>query len=334
MHAFENSTAFVTGGTGFIGSHLVERLLEMGFREVRCLVRQQLKWLEDKPIVRIAGDLFDEEALHAGCREVDFVFHVAGATGTRERMGSDAFLQTNAAATERLIDAARITAPRLKKLLATSSLAVIGACESTVADEDAPMQPVSHYGRSKAEMERILARYFEYIPIVIVRPSSVYGPRERDIFQFFRSFARGFAPVAGPPRRKELSFVHVRDLVDGLCLAAFSEATAGKTYFLGGPEIYSWQQIIDATGRAMNRNALTLRIPARLFPAAGRFLSWTGKLFGARLPLDAGKGREIAYACKACTHDRARADFGYKPGVSLDQGIAETIEWYRSEGWL
>jgi nucleoside-diphosphate-sugar epimerase len=323
-------TAFVTGGTGFVGSHLVEALLQRGYREVRCLVRRDLKWLAPLGIVPIRGDLTDRAVLEATVRGVDEVYHVAGVTRATDWA---TFEQGNIRGTVRLLEAIRAVHPGIRKVLVTSSLAAVGRAEG-VADETTPLNPISQYGQSKAQMEAALAPFQADLPLVVVRPPAIYGPRETDILTFFQTVRRGICPVIGDGTQPDLSLVHVRDLVQGMIDAVASEATSGQTYFIGSEVPYAWNQVRDATAAALGRSVLTIPIPPALIEAVGAVAEVAGKLLGTYPPLNREKAAEIRHACKMCSSAKARRDFGYRPGIPLEDGIRETIAWYRAHGWL
>ena len=352
------STIFVTGGTGFVGSHLVERLLESGAASVRCLVRSDPKWLSGLNVDLIRGDLSEGGFPGDSLSGVDYVFHVAAMTRARTR---EAFQDANVDGTIRLLDRVIEEAPGVRRVVLTSSLAVVGrgaevgtvAGSSTmtdgtaasgsaaaprraplVADEDTPLDPVSMYGMSKAQMERAAGLYAERLPITIIRPPAVYGPRESDILTFFRTVSRGICPIVGSATDPRMSLVHVRDLVAGMIQAAESPAATGKTYFLGGDEPLSWGQIRDAAARNVDRSVYTVQIPPLLVPAVGAGSEAWGLITGKYPPLNREKAREIVEACTACDSSRAVQDFGYTPSTDLEEGFRETIEWYREHGWL
>ncbi len=334
----EKKVAFVTGGTGFIGSHLAEALLEKGYAEVRCLVRSRLKWLDGLSITPIRADLADIEAMWEALTGVDYVYHVGGVTRAESWQ---AFEKSNIRDTLSLLGAVRMAAARVKKVLLTSSLAAVGFCEGGVADEETPLRPISRYGKSKALMEEAaqarhdMRRSFaEALPLVVVRPPAVYGPREADIYEFFKTVSRGIAPVVGRGKEPALSLVHVRDLVRGMIQAAEAESTAGETYFLGSAKAYSWNEVKAAATEALGQKALTLPVPGPLVGAVGAVAEGWGKMTGSYPPLNREKAREIRHACKICSSEKARRDFGYAPAVSLAEGVQETIDWYRAEEWL
>ena len=332
-------TAFVTGGTGFVGSHLVEELLRRGYDDVRCLVRSRQKWLQPLDITPVRGDLSDVDVLWEAIQGVDVVYHVAGITRAESW---EAFYAANVQATLNLMGAVQTANPDIDRVLATSSLAAVGRCDDDVATEEAPLQPISRYGRSKAEMEKALqtpqphqhTAYADELPITVVRPPAVYGPRDRDILTFFQAVKKGVCPVVGGGSDPALSLVHARDLARGMADCAESDATRGETYFIGSEAAYAWNDVKDATTKALDQWALTIPVPGPLVGAVGALAEWGGRLVGTYPALNREKAREIRYACTRCSVAKAQRDFGYEQQVSLHEGVQETIEWYEREGWL
>ena len=322
----------MTGGTGFVGSHLVESLLKKGY-DVSCLVRSDEKWLRDLNVTIVRGDLTNKELLRRSVAECDYIYHVAAVTRAKEW---SAFQDANVAGTLALARAAAEADSKLKNLLITSSLAVVGEGTEGIATEETPLQPVSLYGRSKKEMEESIEDFCKKagLPYVVVRPPSVYGPRERDIFTFFQAARRGIGPFIGQGQAPEISLVHVDDLVGGMIAAAESDVTSGKVYFLGDRQPQSWHEIIAATEAGLGRRVRPLALPEGIVRPIGAISEWVGKLSGKYPALNQEKANEILVACKMCSSARASSDFGYAPATDITEGIRSTIKWYRDEGWL
>ncbi len=332
------TTAFVTGGTGFVGSHLVEELLRRKVDEVRCLVRTDPKWLADLDVTTVPGDLADVDALWTALDGVDEVYHVAGRT---QAPTEDAFYEANVQGTLNLLGAVKHAAPDLDRVLITSSLAAVGRCEQDIATEGVPLRPVSQYGRSKAQMEAAISEphqmtepYAEALPITVVRPPAVYGPRDRDILDFFQAVQRHICPVVGGGSAQTLSLIHARDLAAGMVDAARTPGAAGQTYNLGSERPYTWAEVKQAATDALNTWAVTIPVPGPLVGLVGAASEAWGRLTGTHPPLNRDKAREIRYACTACSIEKAQRDFGYAPSTPLHEGVAQTIRWYRAEGWL
>jgi nucleoside-diphosphate-sugar epimerase len=327
--------AFVTGGTGFVGSHLVEELLGRGYA-VRCLVRSALKWLDGLPVETVRGDLFDADALREGVRGVDVVHHVAGLTRAETQEALD---RANVEGTLNVLDAVRDAAPEVGAVVVTSSLAACGP--SPVVDgrprpltEADPLRPITRYGRSKEKMEAAVQERYRDLPVTIARPPAVYGPREADIFTIIKAAAqRRVFPIVGEGRAPQLSLVHVRDLARGLADLAEADATAGETYFLSSEAHYSWNEIRDAILGALGRGALKVNVPRSLVGVVGAAAEAVGKLAGTYPPLNREKARE-AKAPWLCSPAKARRDVGYRQTVTLEEGMRETVAWYRAHGWL
>lgn len=335
-------TVFLTGASGFIGSHLAERLAADG-HTVRALVRRDARHLDRAPaafasrIERVTGDLADPASLADALRGAAAVVHVAGLTRApgASSAADAAFESANVTATTRLLDAVIEHAPDVRRVVVTSSLAAVGRGDGTaVADEATPLAPISRYGASKARMEAALAPYRYRLPLVVVRPPAVYGPREADILTFFQTAARGLVPVVGDPAAPAVTLVHVRDLVDGMVRAMAHPAAVGQTYFLGTDAPVSWGAVRDATAAALGRRVVTVRVPRALIVPIGTAVEALGRIAGTYPALNREKALELRDAVIACDSSKAMREIGYAPSVDLAEGIAETIAWYRAEGWL
>lgn len=335
-------TVFLTGASGFIGSHLAERLAADG-HTVRALVRRDARHLNRAPtdlaarIARVSCDLADPTSLAEALHGVTAVVHVAGLTRAPGASldAETAFEAANVTATTHLLDAVLTHAPDVRRVVLTSSLAAVGRGNgSAVADEATPLAPISRYGASKARMEAAIAPYRDRLPLAVVRPPAVYGPREADILTFFQTAARGLVPVVGDPTAPALTLVHVRDLVEGYVRAMTHPAAVGQTYFLGTAAPVSWGAVRDATAAALGRRVVTVRVPKALIVPIGTAVEALGRLAGQYPPLNREKALELRDAVIACDSSKAMREIGYAPSVDLAEGIAETIAWYRAEGWL
>lgn len=171
------------------------------------------------------------------------------------------------------------------------------------------------------------------VPTTVIRFPSVYGPRERGVFKFFRLVSRGAAITVGPWDR-ELSLIYVRDAVHGLIAASITEDAVGRTYCLAHPETVTWRDFATVAGRVMGRNPVLVSVPtwiARQIAVAAELCAWCRKRAAI---LNRERVREISQQRWVCDSSRAIAEIGFRPTYPIARGAAETVKWYRRMGWL
>jgi nucleoside-diphosphate-sugar epimerase len=331
---------FVTGATGFVGSHLVEALLSRG-HHVSCLVRSPEKAARvfgPTPPVMVPGDLDHPSALRAGAKNADLVFHIAGLTAARDL---DEFLTVNYGGTERTLAAAAETAPRLTRFVYVSSLAAVGPTRrGSPATETSNPHPVSNYGMSKLAGEA--ATRVSSLPWTIVRPPAVYGPRDVELLRVFKLARLGLAPEFGHGRQ-ELSFVHVTDLVEGL-IAAATGTEPGKVYCACHSEIVTVREFVehvhaavrDCTGPAGRpaRPPRRIQIPLWIAKSVLTANGTLARMLGRRTLLSADKSRELLADAWTCAASALERDTDWTARIPLREGLPATARWYREHGWL
>ncbi|MEM6326152.1 MAG: NAD-dependent epimerase/dehydratase family protein [Bacteroidota bacterium] len=323
------STVFLTGGTGFVGSHVAEELLARGHR-VRALVRSSPKWLAGLDVTTVPGDLSDVNALATAASGADLVIHAAALTRAPT---FDDLREANVEGTLRLLDACATAPDPPRRVVVVSSLAAVGPSPGRPLTEADPLAPLSTYGRSKAEMEERIAAHPLADRVTIVRPPAVYGPREADIFTVIKTAARQHLfPIVGDPDARVLDLVYVTDLARGIADAADHADAAGETFFVGG-EAHAWGEIHQAVTQALGTWALTIKVPPRVVGPVGAVAETVGKVFGTYPPLNREKAREATEAWVASSA-KAREAFGYSPQVGLAEGMRRAVAWYRDAGWL
>jgi len=321
----------VTGGHGFLGSHVVETLLERGYR-VRCLVRpgRPSDLFGDQPVSIVRGDLRSPEGLAAAVAGADFVIHVAGLIAAR---GPGHFRSVNVDGTRRLAEAVRAAAPGCLRFVHVSSQAAAGpSLDGEPIGEERPPRPLTHYGRSKLAGEQVLPAALGGVAFSIVRPPAIYGSRDEAILPFFQLAARGFCPgLDGPGRRFNL--LHARDVADGILAAATAPGADGRTYFLADDDGgYSYSGLGQAMATAYGRRQRRLPLPDVLLDLAAVAADEIAALTGRVSVFGRQKAIELKTRWWLCSPARARRELGWKARVPLATGLAETARWYAEAG--
>ncbi len=324
--------ALVTGGTGFIGSHLAEALLKRG-DEVRCLVRKRndLKWLKGLPVEIVEGDCTDPPSLKKAVLGVEVVFHSAGVT---KAMNEETYFEVNARGTENLLHACLEANPSLKKFIYLSSQAAAGPClNEGLKRESDGCNPVSSYGRSKRAGEEFCLEHTHQLPIVILRPSAVYGPRDRDVYAFFKILSKGVKPAFTNPEQY-LSLCYVDDLVQATLLASESPEAGGEIFFISDGEPYRLSQIGDIFEEAMGIHAYRLPVPEWVIRTVASFSEFISRFSKSPPLLNRGKVEEMIQKNWLCDISKAKSLLGFQPRFPLAEGVKITYEWYLKTGWL
>lgn len=322
--------AFVTGGTGFIGSHLVDTLIgRSDYKDVHCLVRTSEKWLEGKDFKKVKGDLHSIRAIEEALGQSDIVFHLAGVVKAPSQKEFD---YANVEATENLLRIARKKG--IKKLVVLSSLAAAGPSNGEPISEQDAMNPVSMYGESKKRMEEMIHRVADpEMSVTILRPPAVYGPREDQIFTLFKMMKYGIAPIVGDGNHPELSIVYVQDVIQGILKAAEQTDPGVRTYFISGEQIANWNQIRSVVTTVLNRKNIPVKLnPGWVKKIAGA-VETTASFFGTYPVINREKANEMVLEW-TCSGEKAMKELNYKPQYTLEEGLSRTLRWYKIHGWL
>lgn len=322
--------AFVTGGTGFIGSHLVDALLTHSeYNEVKCLVRNNEKWLKGKNYLKVNADLHSINAIRNALTDTDVIFHLAGVVKAPTQKEFD---YANVEATENLIRLAKKTG--VKKLVILSSLAAVGPSSGKPLTEKSAMNPISKYGESKKRMENMIHDIAgKDLSVTILRPPAVYGPREDQIYTLFKMMKYGIAPIVGNGNHPELSIVYVQDVIQGILKAAEQQKKGVHTYFISGEEIANWNQIRDIVATVLNRKSIPVHLNPSWVKKIAGVVETTGSFFGTYPVINREKANEMILEW-TCSNKKAEKELDYKPKYSLEEGISRTLNWYKKHGWL
>ena len=328
----------ITGASGFIGSFIVEEALRQGM-ETWAAVRSSSSraYLNDQRINFIELDLSDEQRLTEQLKDhqFDYVVHAAGVT---KCINKDDFRRVNTEGTRHLVAALRALRMPIERFVFLSSLSVMGAIReqqpyTEIREDDTP-QPNTAYGKSKLEAEETLkARSDEQFPYVILRPTGVYGPREKDYFIMAKSI-KGHSDFAVGYKPQDITFVYVKDVVQAVFLA-LDHGKTGRTYFLSDGKVYRSATFSNLIRRELG-NPWWIRITApiwilRIVTAVGDII---GRLSGKAIALNNDKYHILRQRNWRCDIQPAIDELGYQPQYDLERGVRETIAWYKKEGWI
>jgi nucleoside-diphosphate-sugar epimerase len=319
----------ITGGTGFIGSHLVEYLLERG-DEITCLVRDRgrLRWLDPSRVKLVEGDCTDPDLAVKLQETFDWVFHLAGVTKSLRR---EEYYQVNGEGTANLVKALA-AAKGPYRFVYLSSLAAAGPSEEgDPLREGDPPRPVSHYGRSKLQGERALERLGASFPWMVVRAPVIYGPRDRDLLPFFQMARRRVAFRLGG--RRTFSLCSVEDLVRGLCLVA-EKGKAGEIYYCAELHPRTWEEIWESIAHALGVRPVTLYLPPALLVFGAWVWEGIARLTGTPPLLNRDKVKEMTRRHWICDPGKAERELGFATAVPLEAGVRRVVDWYQRYGWL
>jgi len=335
----------VTGASGFIGSFIVEEALRRGLETWAAVRKSSSKaFLQDSRLHFIELNLSSEQQLQEQLKDhrFDYVVHAAGVTKCVDKRD---FHRINTEGTQHLVSALLALGMPIKRFVYLSSLSIMGAIReqqpyAEILESDEP-HPNTAYGKSKLEAEQWLRANNEQresggeplLPYVILRPTGVYGPRERDYYMMFKSikahsdFAVGF-------RRQDITFVYVTDVVQAVFLA-MERGVTGRAYFLSDGEVYQSSTFSDLIRRELG-NPWWVRITApiwllRIITFCGEY---AGRLTGRVTALNNDKFNIMRQRNWRCDIEPARRELGYEPKVKLEEGVLRAVAWYKENNWL
>jgi len=333
----EPRAVLVTGGTGLIGSHVVERLAGSG-APVRVASRSgRWEWGPVPPGVEChAIDLRDggrQALLENLVRDTRTIIHLAGML-LRPGVPEEAYRELHVDAVRRLVAAAR-SAPGngRRRIVHVSTTGVLGPTGADPIDERAEPHPTTPYEQTKLEGERAaLAAMGSGLEVVVVRPGLVYGPRDLHLLGLYRAVDRGlFRTIARGDARWQP--IHVADVARGIERAAECEDVDGEVFHVAGSETVAVAEFADRIAAALGRRVRGPSLPYGLAMAAGTALEYAARPFGVDPPLSRSRVRTLTED-RLYRIDRARDRLGFEPSTALDEGLVETVAWYRDHGYL
>jgi UDP-glucose 4-epimerase len=322
----------ITGASGFVGYHLIQEALKNNL-EVYAAIRKSSKidHLKGLNIQYTYPDFTNVASLKRELTEnrYDYIIHAAGLTKARS---AKEYAHINADYTHNLALAVLENNNKLKKLVLISSLAAIGPLNTLkgIITEQTPPNPVTAYGKSKLLAEENL-KAFSSLNYSILRPTGVYGPRDKDIYIFFKQLAKGIEPYIGNMPQK-FSFIYVTDLAKAAIKALY--AGNKKAYNLCDGNFYDRYELGNITKEVLNIRTLKFHLPVNFVKLIAKVAEKYSSLSNKASALNVEKLNELMAVNWACDIEQAKADLGFYPEYNLKTGVKETLEWYKSNKWL
>lgn len=330
LYGFSMAKVLLTGSTGFVGSHIAETLIDSG-HQVICLIRatSNLKWLSALKVEYRLCDFGKTDAFSSCLKDVDVIVHSAAVL---RAFNKDAYYEINQRITGQLAKSALEHKPDLRKFIYISSQAAMGPSSSFTPKQILePENPVSDYGKSKLAGEKELQILQNKIPFTIFRPSSVYGPRDKDIFFLFRLAERGLRPK--PIKKKYVQMLYVKDLACAVAKAIENNRTDNKTYFIGEENPYSIDEIAKSIGEVINKKTIPLFIPDFALRIVSFFSEKISRFQNQPALLNRQKIDELLQTYWLADSSEIKKDLGMD-FTKLKIGAKITYQWYKENNWL
>lgn len=321
----------LTGGSGFVGGHVAPRLAADG-HELRLLVRptSDTSFVDDLSLERVRGDLRQPETLAAACQDMDAVVHAAAVL--RAVQHND-FMRANRRGTGDLAAAAADAG--VKRFIYISSIAAQGPAPGSIPESpEAPLHPVSAYGRSKAAGEEEVLKQRGRMQLTILRPPLVYGPADNGLLTFFWMARRGFCIRLGNGSNV-IDAISAGDLSEAVSSLLRSELPEVARYHVcddSGP--HSWNELLAALESAADRGLWIPSVPAGFFHGLARCSEWWAALTRSSPVLDRARVTEMRQPFWICDPSTLKRDTGWQPKTSIEDGLRETMAWYQEHGWI
>ena len=321
----------VTGANGFVGSHLVDLLLQEGHEAVAYVrAGSSLRWLEGKPITLARGTLEDSEALRQVMAGADVVFHVAGVVNALDREG---YFHVNARGTRAVAEAFMDACPDAHRFVLVSSQSVVGPSEVPVT-EQTQCQPMNLYGESKLAGEQEAQSLAPALPLSIARPGPIYGPRDREALPLFKQASMGLRVKVGFAANVS-NFCHVDDVARGIMLCATRDEALGQTFMIGGSDNYTLDQLGRILVSALRGGqGIPIWLPVTAVYAAGVAGELWSRLRRAPAGFNLDRARMLTAGGWPMDISKARKLLGYEPRWDLGDGARQTVAWAKENGWM
>ncbi|WAC42396.1 NAD-dependent epimerase/dehydratase family protein [Pedobacter sp. SL55] len=323
----------ITGASGFVGYHLIVTAIENGL-EVFAAIRpnSDVSHLKDLNVnyVNLNFNAVDELKAELEEKQYAYIIHAAGTTKAKTLQE---YNKVNADFSRNLALAASLVSYKLEKFVFVSSLAAIGPITdfNAAINDDTNAQPVTFYGLSKKLAEEYLNK-IENLPLVTVRPTAVYGPREKDIFILFKTINQGLEPYIGR-FNQTLSFIYVKDLAE-IIIRFLTSDVVHKTYNISDGLTYNRYALADGLKKALQKKTLKMHIPLGIIKSLAGLMDTIYARSSKTPTLNKEKIKELTAPNWACNIENLKKDLQFEPQYNLERGLQETVKWYKANNWL
>lgn len=326
----------ITGASGFIGSYLVETALRKGYQTIAAIRKSSNKqWLMDPALQFLEIDFKSDQAIDLAINsfvekfgKIDFVIHNAGVTRANK---NEEFEEVNCDNTVRLVHALQRNHQVPEKFVLISSLAAYGPAKNAAPiKSNDTKSPLTAYGRSKFKAEEFLYSLSDF-PFVIINPTAVYGPKDKDVFFLINSIHKGFEVYIGN-KKQLLSFVHAADLTEAIFIAMESDALS-RNFLISDQQVYTSQAFNEQIKNILQKKTFSIVMPLALVRTVAVFAEMIGVVTGKVPIINKERLKEFeapnwAVDCSEITQ------LGYQPKFNLEEGLKDAIHWYQKQGWL
>ena len=287
--------------------------------------------MKDSPVEFVVGNCREKDSLKQAVQDVDQVFHLAGVTtAVKEKT----YFEVNAQGTENLIQACIENTTHLKKFIYLSSQAAAGPCRGGgKKNESDTCEPVSAYGKSKFRGEELALFHSHELPLLILRPCAVYGPRDKGFFAVFKCLSWHIKPCLSG-QDQHISMCYVQDLIHAILLAVDARTENGEIFFISDGHDYRMEDIGDIFAQAMEIRAGKIRLPKQMLFGLAFFAQCLSRITGKPSILSRGKVEEMICRNWLCDITKAKSLLGFEPRIPLARGAELTLAWYKKEHWL
>lgn len=334
----------ITGATGFIGSHLAERLAKEG-HNVRALVKKEenlpgkkikkenLELLESLKVEIVYGDLLDKKSLDNAIKGMEVLFHLA-AIARPMAIPDKLYFKVNEEGTKNLLEACKNNKKKIKKIIIMSSISAVGPSrDGNPVSENSKCIPADIYGWSKLAQEKVAKQYVKdyNLPIVLLRPPMVFGPRDFELLKLFKAVNKRFFPVSG--KKECMEFLFVKNLVEA-CILAEKKGINGETYHISNGRHYSINEIVHSIESSCRKKVIPIKFPRWSFVIAGYIMEGFARILGFHPPFKHDTANWMTTKFWYSDISKAKKELKYIPKYSLEQGVKETVEYYKEKRLL